>query len=820
MTEQKGRTGMKSDAPRLTAQRRTSLPDGWAYDEATSGIGRLQADLFNEIGKPLRRREDQRLVTGKGRFSDDFAVAGQCYAAMVRSPHAHARIGSIKTTEALAMPGVVAVLTGKDALDDGLGPIPHDPVPSTRFDLKLTAPDGSVPFIGPHLLLPIDKVRHVGEAVVMVVAESRAAALDAAEMVEVDWEELPHVTRSLDAIEEGAPAVWDEVPGNVFVDCEHINPEATEAAFAEAATVVRAKFRINRVTAVTMEPRAALADYDVETGRSTLYAGSGGAVRQKRELAAVLGIPQDDLRVLSYDVGGNFGARNRVYVEFGLVLWASRRLQKPVKFTASRSEAFLTDYQGRDLHTEVALALDADGKFLAMTADNISNVGARCVSLSPLSKGAGLITGSYHIPVARLRTRAVFTNTMCTQAYRSSGRPEVTYAIERLVDLAARKTGIDPIELRRRNLVASEDMPYRNAVGSIYDSGEYEANMERAMALFEWDGVEERRAAARARGKILGVGLANYVESSIGTPKERAEITVSPDGQIEVVIGTQPSGQGHETSFAQVVADMLQAPVENVHILLGDTDRVSVGGGSHSGRSMRHAGTVMTMASADLLGVARDRAAERLGLSPDVLEFTNGAFSAGDMNRSLSLAELSSDEDPLAVARTNEMHSPVFPNGTAICEVEIDPVTCQIAISRYASVDDVGRCINPLIVHGQSHGGIAQGIGQAMWEDCAIDPETGQPLAGSLMDYGLPRMDSVPFFDCEIAEVHSPTNPLGIKAGGEGGTTPALATVTLAVLDALRPLGVEDIAMPITPERIWQALSAVGAITTEETAAE
>ncbi|WP_227447267.1 xanthine dehydrogenase family protein molybdopterin-binding subunit [Cognatishimia sp. F0-27] len=800
----------------MTAQRQAPLPDGWAYDASTVDAGVLNAELFSEIGKPLRRREDHRLVTGKGRFSDDFSIEGQLFAAMVRSPYAHARIGAIDKAEAEALPGVVAVLTGQDALDDGLTAINHSPVPSTRFDVRLTAPDGSPPFIGPHLLLPVDKARHVGEAVAIVVAESRAAALDAAEMVDVAWEELPHVIDSLDAIKEDAPTLWDEVPGNTFVDCEHGNPEATKAAFEEAATVVRAKLHINRVTAVTMEPRAALADYDAETGRSTLYAGSGGAVRQKRELSAVLGIPQDDLRVLSYDVGGNFGARNRVYVEFGLVLWASRRLQRPVKYTASRSEAFLTDYQGRDLHTEVALALDADGKFLAMTADNVSNVGARCVSLSPLSKGAGLITGSYHIPVAHLRTRAVFTNTMCTQAYRSSGRPEVTYAIERLVDLAAIETGIDPIELRRRNLLAPQDLPYRNAVGSLYDSGEYEANMDRAMALFEWDDVGRRRADAKARGKILGVGLANYVESSIGTPKERAEITVAPDGAVEVVIGTQPSGQGHETSFGQVVADMLQIPAADVTIVLGDTDRVSVGGGSHSGRSMRHAGTVMVMASADLLRVARDLAAERLDLAPDALDYADGTFTARGTNRSVTLADLSSEQNPLSVARTNEMHAPVFPNGTAICEVEIDPVTCQIAITRYASVDDVGRCINPLIVHGQSHGGIAQGVGQAMWEDCAIDPESGQPLAGSLMDYGLPRIDTMPFFDVEISEVLSPTNPLGIKAGGEGGTTPALATVTLAVLDALRPLGVTDIAMPITPQRIWQALDTAAATPKEK----
>ncbi|MCR9087739.1 MAG: xanthine dehydrogenase family protein molybdopterin-binding subunit [Rhodobacteraceae bacterium] len=747
------------------------------------------------------------MVTGRGRFTDDFSVPGECYAALVRSPYPHARIKGIDPSAALELPGVLAVYTGVDALADGLGPIPHSPVPSTKFDVRLTAPDGEAPFIGPHLLLPIDKARHVGEAVAVVIADTKARAEDAAERVDVDWEELPHVTDSLEAIRPGSPRLWDEVPDNTLV-CSHFgDADATDAAFQSAAHRVRAKFHINRVTAVTIEPRAALADYDKASARSTLYAGSGGAVRQKRELASVLGIDPDDLRVLSYDVGGNFGARNRVYVEFGLILWASRKLERPVKFTATRSEAFLTDYQGRDLHTTVELALDENGQFLAMRADNVSNVGARCVSLSPLSKGSGLITGSYHIPVAHLVARAVFTNTMCTQAYRSSGRPEVTYAIERLVEIAAEQCGFDPIDLRRRNLVSADQMPYRNAVGAIYDSGAYEENMDKAMALFQWPDIAARRDDARARGKLLGVGLANYVESSIGSPVERAEIAVSPDGEVEVVIGTQPSGQGHETSFAQVVADMLQMPVEAVTITLGDTDIVSVGGGSHSGRSMRHAGTVMTMASADLLAEARRRAGAEFGTPAEDLAFEDGAFKCRATNRFLTLSDLSTATAPLAVARTNEMHAPVFPNGTAICEVEIDPDSCQIEITRYASVDDVGRCINPLIVHGQSHGGIAQGVGQAMWEDCAIDPSSGQQIAGSLLDYGMPRADNVPSFDCEIAEVLSPTNPLGIKAGGEGGTTPALATVTLAVLDALRPLGVRDISMPITPERIWQALA-------------
>ena len=776
-----------------------------AQDLNTPEMVLINDSAFRHIGQPVQRKEDLRLLTGKGQFSADFSYPGQVHAAMVRAPHPHALIGAIDTRAALALPGVLAVLTGQDAMDDGLGPIPHSPVPATRYDMKLTAPGGAKPFVGPHLVLPVDKVRHVGEAVAIVVAESAEIAAEAADLVDVDYTTLPHVTDGRAAAHAEAPAVWDDVPGNVLVDTSFGDTEAVDAAFAGAAHVVRASYHIQRVTAVTMEPRACLGACDPDTGHYTLYAGSGGAVKQRREVAGCLGIGPEELRVLSYDVGGNFGARNRPYVEFALVLWASKRVGRPVKYVATRSEAFLTDYQGRDLYTDVELALDAAGRFLALRADNLSNVGARCVSLSPLSKGSGLITGSYHIPLAHLRARAVFSNTMCTQAYRSSGRPEVTYAIERLVEKAAHQIGMDPVALRRLNLVPAAAMPYVNAVGQVYDSGTYEANMDRALKLFDWAGFPARRAEAAARGMWLGRGLANYVESSIGSPKERAEIDVHADGRVGVVIGTQPSGQGHETSFAQVVADLLQLPVADVQIILGDTDIVSVGGGSHSGRSMRHAGTVMAMASADLLALARVRAAQALGADPAALAYEGGTFRNPGTNHAVTLAELAAAA-PLRVVRDNEMHLPVFPNGTAICEIEIDTETCVPRITRYTSVDDVGRCINPLIVHGQTHGGIAQGVGQAMWEHCAVDAQTGQPLAGSLMDYALPRADTLPFFVSDIVEVISPTNPLGIKAGGEGGTTPALATVTLAVLDALRDQGVRDIAMPLTPHTIWQAL--------------
>jgi carbon-monoxide dehydrogenase large subunit len=772
---------------------------------------------YRFIGKPIRRAEDERLITGKGRFSDDFVLDGQTYAAMVRSPYPHARIRGIDASRAKAMPGVLGVFTGADCLADKLGPIPHDPLPKTKFDMKLHAPGGGDVFIGPHMLLPADKARHVGEAVAMVVAETKNQALDAAEAVEVDYEELPFVLHADDALAPGAPAVWDEAPNNMPVETWFGDREATDKAFAQADHVVKADFHIGRVTGVPLEPRAAVAHYDKATGKYTLYAGSGGAVRQKNELAQVLGIKPDALRVLSYDVGGNFGTRNRVFVEFGLVLWASKEIGRPVKYTATRSEAFLSDYQGRDLVSKVELALRKDGRFLAMRATNISNIGARAVSFSPLSKGSGLIPGTYDIPTVSLRAVAAFTNTMPTQAYRSSGRPEVTYAIERLIDNAASELGFDRVSLRRKNLIKPKAMPYRNGVGMLYDSGTYEKNMDWAMEIADWKGFAQRRREAKKRGKLLGLGLANYVESSIGAPKEQAQIYVRPEGRVDVVIGTQPSGQGHETSFAQVISDLLKVPVEKVKIILGDTDVVKVGGGSHSGRSMRHAATVFSKAAADLIAKGKKIAALLLEVPPETVEFTDdGRFAARDTNRSFDFLELAREAANIAlpgdlkggvsIVTDNEMHEPVFPNGTAICEVEVDPETGMVDLVRYASIDDVGRCINPLIVHGQTHGAIAQGVGQAMWEQVYVEPDSGQPLTGSLMDYGMPRADNIPSFRCEIAEVLSPTNPLGIKAGGEGGTTGAPAAVVSAVVDALSVYGIRNITMPATPFSIWKTI--------------
>jgi len=770
---------------------------------------------FRFIGQPLPRNEDARLLTGRGQFTDDFSFPGQAYAAMVRSPYAHARIVGIDHSTARTMPGVLGVFTGADCVADSLGAIPHDPLPKTKFDMKLQGPGGSEIFIGPHLLLPHDKARHVGEAVAMVVAETQAQAFDAAEAVAIEYEELPCVIHSEDAMKPGTPAVWDQVRDNILVDTRFGNAAETDRILANAPHVVSMAFHIDRVTGAPMEPRVTVAKYDKDHDRYTIHAGSGGAVRQKRELAEVLGVDPEKIRVLSYDVGGNFGTRNRVYIEFGLALWAARKLGRPVKYRATRSECFISDYQGRDLVTKLELGLDERGRFLALRATNISNAGAHCVSLSPLSKGAGLITGSYDIPVASLRAVSVFTNTVPTQAYRSSGRPEVTFAIERLIDIAARKLGINRVTLRRRNLVRPKSMPYRNAVGMRYDSGRYEDNMDIAMRLADWDGFKSRRREAKKRGKLLGLGLANYVESSIGAPKEQTRINVRPDRRVEVVIGTQPAGQGHETSFAQVIADLIAVPIESVQIILGDTDVVKAGGGTHSGRSMRHAATVFSLAAGELIARGKRATAAILDTTPDRVDFSDGRFAARESNRSFDFLELAQEitrhkrpddlSARLAVVTDNEMHDPVFPNGCAICEIEIDPESCDLRLTRYTSVDDVGRCINPLIVDGQTHGAIVQGVGQALWEQCAIDA-SGQPLCGSFMDYGMPRSDRLPSFATKIVEVLSPTNPLGIKAGGEGGTTAAPAVIVSAIVDALAPYGIEDIKMPVTPYRIWQAI--------------
>ena len=591
---------------------------------------------------------------------------------------------------------------------------------------------------------------------------------------------------------------------------------ATDAAFATAAHVVTLSTWVPRITGVPMEPRSALGAYDEAAGRYTLYAGSGGAVRHKADLARVLGVAESAVRVVAGDVGGNFGTRNSFYPEFALVAWAARRVGRPVKWTCTRREALATDYQARDLVSEMSLALDAGGRFLALRGANTSNVGAHAVTFVPLNKGRELSTSVYRLPAAAVRGRAVLSNTSPLAAYRSAGRPQVMFVIERLIDLAARRHGFDRLELRHRNLVPAAAMPYANPFGIVYDSGDYQAAQARAAALADWAGFPIRRAEARRRGRYRGIGIANYIEIATGAPRERAEITVRPEGRVDIVIGTLSAGQGHETSFAQLAAEWLGVGADQVRLVTGDTDLVPVGGGSHSGRSMRLGGVVLAKAADGIVERGRTIAAWLLEAAAEDVVFSRRRFTVQGTDRSVDLfavaaAAMRADapaaiQGPLRAESDETSSTPSFPYGSAVCEVEVDPETGAVDIARYTSVDDVGRAINPMIVHGQTHGGIAQGVGEALWEHCRYDAASGQLQTATLMEYALPRADALPSFTTEISEVPSTSNALGLRGGGEGGTTPALGAVVNAVVDALAELGVEHIEMPLTPDRVWEAI--------------
>ena len=768
------------------------------------------------FGKPVLRQEDARLLAGGGCYSDDVNLPGQAYACFVRSPHAHARIGRVDTAAARATAGVVAVLTGADAAADGVKPITHSPMPGNPYE-EMVRP-GHVSFVAPHPPIPADCARFVGEVVAMVIAETPAAARDGAERVAVEWTPLPAVAASLAAAAPGAPIVWDGTRSNVCVDAEIGDAPAVEAAFSRAAHVVRLDTWVQRVTGVPMEPRAAVGVWDPTSGRYTVHAGAGGLGRTRTGVAGALGVPESAVRVTAREVGGNFGTRNSCYPEFVLVAWAARRLGRPVKWTGERREAFLADYGGRDLAAHAELALDAEGAFLAFRGANTSNVGAHAVSFHPLNKGMALTGTVYRVPAASMHGRAVVTNTSPTTPYRSAGRPEVMFVMERLIDLAARRGGFDRLELRRQNLVPASAMPYRNAFGLVYDSGDYRATLDRAVALADWAGFEARRVEARRRGRHRGIGVANYIELNTGFPRERAHITVRPEGWIELVLGTLSSGQGHATSFAQLLVEWLGVELSEVRLVTGDTDVTVVGGGAHSARALRLAAVVMAKASDQIVEKGTRTAAWLLEAAAADIEFSAGQFRVKGTDRSVDLFEVATaarradaPEDcrgPLDGTSDEDMPLPSYPYGCAVCEVEVDPETGVTELVRYTTVDDCGRAVNPMILHGQTHGGIAQGVGQALWESCAYDAETGQLLSSTMMEYALPRADMLPSFTTEISEVPSTAHPLGLRGGGEGGTTPALGAVVNAICDALADLGVEHIEMPATPERVWQAIRA------------
>jgi carbon-monoxide dehydrogenase large subunit len=774
------------------------------------------------IGKSVRRREDARLLTGNGHYADDFSLPDQVYAQILRSPHAHARIAGIDVTAAIAAPGVLAVLTGADAAQDGIGPIPHNPVPTNPHEVPLKSPDGTPFFLAPHPVLARDAVHYVGEPVAVVAAETPAQALDAVELVMVSYQTLPAVARSQDALAAGAPVLWPTHDSNLCVDSEAGDREAVAAAFARATHTVRLETALNRVTGVPMELRAALGAYDSISGRFTVHTSAGGGViRHRDDIAGALGVAKDSVRVVSGDVGGNFGIRHNTGPEFVLVAWAAKRVGRPVKWRCERQDAFLSDFHGRDLTSETELALDSDGRFLALRGVNTSNLGAGAVSFVPLAKGIAISSGLYHIPVSYMRGRAVVTNTALTSAYRSAGRPEIMFVLERLIDMACRLHGFDRLDLRLRNLVSPQAMPYRNPLGLVYDSGDYPASLRRAAELGDWTGFAARREASRDRGRHRGIGIATSIELNTGAPRERAEVTIDPAGIVEIVLGTMSAGQGHETSFAQIVAEWLQVDPERVRLVTGDTDRVQAGGGSASARSMRLGSWVIALASDQIVEKGRHIAAALLETAEADIDFAGGRFVVTGTDRSLGLFEAAEAalgdavppelRGPLAGVADQVMAIPSFAYTSAVCEVEIDPETGSVEVVGYVSVDDCGRAVNPMLVHGQSHGGIAQGIGQALWEHCVYDPDTAQLLSGSLMDYAMPRADLLPSFTTELSEVPSTTNPLGMRGGSEGGITPGLAAVANAIVDALAEFGVEHIELPATPERVWRAIRTANA---------
>jgi aerobic carbon-monoxide dehydrogenase large subunit len=761
------------------------------------------------IGKPLRRKEDQRLLTGAGRFVDDLALPGQAYAVFVRSPHAHARIEAIETEAAAAAPGVLAVLTGSDYAADGLKGVNNAPNNADHLDPSKPAfGPGTLPREPLPLMLPLaqGRVRHVGEAVAMVIATSEDAARDAAELVSVTYETLPAVIATEAASAPGAPVLWEGWSDNLFVVAENGDPAACAAAFARAYRVVRLRARNQRVCPMPMEPRAALGAYDAARAAYTLHSPSQGVHRHKNGLMGAFGVAPDKIRVVTQDVGGGFGVRSPCYPEYPLLLWAARRVGWPVKWRATRAESFLSDFQARELEADAALALDPDGRFLALTIAYVGNLGSHPVSFAVPANLLRMAGGVYDIPAIHVSVRGVVTNTLPVGVYRGAGRPEATFVMERLVDLAAAELGIARDELRRRNLI--QHLPYQSPLGHRYDSGAFADNLARVLRLVDWQGFPMRHTEARARGKLLGIGVANYLESPTGFANERTDLSVLPEGRVAAVIGTQASGQGHETAFAQVVAERLQIPFDEVAVLFGDSDVAVSGGGSHSDRSMRLAGTILIHASDDIIARGKALAANALEAAADDIVYEAGRFTVAGTDRAIGLYDCAGvararGETLAATAEiAHRLHA--HPTGAAACEVEIDPETGAVALKRYVTVDDVGRVINPMIVEGQVHGGIAQSVGQALMEDCVYAREGAQLLSGSFLDYAMPRADDVPFFATASNATLAASNPLGVKGAGECGTTPATAAIVNAVCDAL---GVRHIEMPLAPERVWRALA-------------
>jgi carbon-monoxide dehydrogenase large subunit len=767
------------------------------------------------VGQSVRRIEDPRLVRGLGRYSDDVTLSRELHAVLVRSPHAHARVDGVDARTAHAMPGVRAVLTGADLAADGVADLPTDRSRKRR--------DGASAFATPRPALAGARVRHVGDPVALVVAETREAAVDAAERVAVEYAPLPAVAATAEATRPGAPLVWDEAPDNVAFVAEAGSRDAVSRAFERAAHVTRLDFVVTRVAAAPLEPRSAVGAYDGRSGRYTLYTGIQAPHGTRTLLADVLRVPHSRVRVVTGDVGGSFGMRSGLYPEMALVLWASKRLGRPVKWTSDRREGFLTDEHGRDNVSCAELALDADGTFLALRVAVTLNVGAYLTprSAGPGTNNIGGVAGVYTTPAIHHETTGVFTHTTPTGPYRGAGRPEATYAIERVIDVAARELGVDPVALRRRNLIPASAMPFKTGLVFTYDSGDFARGMDLALARADHASFDKRRAEARTRGRLRGLGVANAVEVAGGPytalNPDTAEIRVNPDGSVTVLTGSTSMGQGNETAFAQIVRERLGVPPARIEVLWGDSDALGAGRGNGGSGALSVGGSAIVRASDKIVERGRLIAARLLEAAPADVVFREGRFSVTGTDTGVAFADVARAayqprqlppglEPGFSETAAFTPPAVTFPNGCQVCEVEIDPDTGAVRIVRHTVVDDVGRMVNPMLVKGQIHGGVVQGLGQALFEDLVYDGETGQLLAGSFMDYAMPRAEDVPLFEVDSHEVPTRVNPLGAKGVGEAGTVGALPALANAVNDALAPLGVRHLDMPFTAARVWRAI--------------
>ncbi len=763
------------------------------------------------IGQPVTRKEDGRFLTGQGRYVADIDLVRQVYAVFLFSPHAHAQIRSIDKAAAEQVPGVYAVLTGEDWAADGLGSLDPEAMPE-----DMGGPKGYRTKRPP---LAQGRVRYVGERVAVVIAATEAIARDAAELVAVDYEILPAAVTVEAAVRPGAPLVHDGIPDNTSFTMRLGNRDAADAAFARAHHVTRLSLYNNRLTAVTMEPRGCIADYDPGTRRYVLYSSTQNVHGVRQTLAHhILHVPESRIRVVARDVGGGFGMKGNVYPEEAILVWAARRVGRPVKWIPTRSEALLGDYAGRDQNVAAELALDAGGKFLALRWTGSHNIGAYIEGAGaiPIIFSLKLASTVYDIPAVSVTSSLVFTNTAPTVPYRGAGRPEAVYIMERLVDQAAREMHIDPAELRKRNLIRSDAYPYQTRTGWTYDTGNYAAAMAKCQALADWAGYAVRHADSKAAGKMRGRGITYYVDNT-GVFNERMEVRFDPSGELTILAGTLSHGQGHETTYAQMVGDWLGVAEDKIHLAQADTDEVAIGRGTYASRSMMIGGSALRAAADEVIERGKHFAAHFMEADAADISFADGAFTISGTDRSMPIGQVAQMSfipvglpSALGVglqgAGAFNSDLPSFPNGCHICELEIDPETGAVELDRYTVVDDCGTVINPLLAKGQIMGGIAQGAGQALLEDVVYDHDSGQLLTGTLMDYGIPRADTMPSITIDFSPVPSTTNPLGAKGVGEGGTVASTPTVMNAILDALAPLGVHDLSMPATPERVWRAI--------------